>query len=53
VTERYLAELANEGIEQALAKNESLRKGLTTYQGKLTSEPVANAHQLPLSEPEF
>lgn len=34
----YLLEIANKGIERALIDNKYLRRGLTTYKGKLTLE---------------
>lgn len=46
VTERYLELLASEGTDGALALNSGLLKGLTTYKGELTSQPVAQAHGL-------
>lgn len=53
VTEAYLAQLASEGIAGALSKNPALRKGLTTYHGELTSQPVAEAHGLDWTNPDF
>ena len=37
----YLAELANKGVERALAGRESLRGGLNTFQGEVMHEGVA------------
>ena len=48
-TYRYILELANQGVEQALGQNESLRKGVNICQGHLTSEPVAQATDLPFT----
>lgn len=53
VTERYLSLIANEGTEGALASNDGLLKGLTTYKGELTSKPVADAHGLEYVTPSF
>ena len=47
VTERYLTLLADHGPVEAMRKNEGLAHGLNVYAGKLTSQPVANAHGLP------
>lgn len=40
----YIVELANKGVKQALLENEYLRQGLNVYQGKVTHQAVANAH---------
>jgi alanine dehydrogenase len=39
----YVLKLANRGYAKALQDDIPLRKGLNVYQGKLTSEPVAEA----------
>ncbi len=43
----YAQKIANLGVEQALAQVQELRPGLNTYQGKLTCQAVAEAHDLP------
>lgn len=46
VTLPYAVALANLGWRQALAADPTLAAGLTTAGGRLTSRPVAEAHQL-------
>ena len=41
VTLPYIEALAGKGFSQAIAEDEGLRQGVTTYQGYLTSLPVA------------
>ena len=41
VTLPYIEALAGKGFVQAISENEGLRQGVTTYQGYLTSLPVA------------
>lgn len=43
VTLPYGLLLANEGIEQAMAKNPGLKNGLNTYRGLVMNEPVRKA----------
>ncbi|MDY4760946.1 alanine dehydrogenase [Streptococcus thoraltensis] len=43
----YALELANKGLETAIAENPALRSGLNIYHGKVTNEAVAQAHDLP------
>lgn len=43
----YAQKIANLGCGQALAQFKELEWGLNTYQGKLTCQPVAEAHGLP------
>ncbi len=53
VTVPYAVELANRGWRDALQADPSLAKGLNTYDGQVTSEPVAEAHAMahtPLAE---
>lgn len=50
VTHGYLSQLADLGVEQSLRSNAPLRSGLSTYQGQLTSRPVAEVHELPYVE---
>lgn len=45
VTLPYLVKIADQGVEGAAAKD--LAKGLSTINGNLISEPVAEAHDLP------
>jgi alanine dehydrogenase len=47
----YLVKIADEGIEGAAAKDVALSKGLSTLEGKLVSGPVAEAHDLPHTDP--
>src|SRR5690606_2119818 len=47
VTLKYALDLANKGAERALKEDEALRKGLNTYQGKVTYKAVAEAVGLP------
>jgi alanine dehydrogenase len=44
----YGLQLANRGFPQALARDKALRKGLNTFDGKVTHEGVASAFNLPL-----
>lgn len=46
VTQGYLFQLGNLGVEDALRENSDFAKGLSTYRGQLTSGPVAEAHGL-------
>ena len=52
VTQSYLIQLADLGIKPALHKSSALMKGLSTYQGKLTSEPVGQAHGIDTISPQ-
>ncbi|MCU1676495.1 MAG: alanine dehydrogenase [Frankiales bacterium] len=47
VTLPYVLNLADRGWRDACRADAALAKGLTTYDGSLTSEPVAQAHGLP------
>jgi alanine dehydrogenase len=47
VTIPYALELANRGWREALSRDKALALGLNTHDGQLTSEPVAQAHELP------
>ena len=42
VTMRYAVELADKGLEKAIAENEALKKGLNTYKGNITYKAVAD-----------
>jgi alanine dehydrogenase len=52
VTLPYLLKIANEDVEGAVATDAVLAKGLSTLNGELVSEPVAEAHDLPWTPPE-
>ncbi|MDQ3183514.1 MAG: alanine dehydrogenase [Actinomycetota bacterium] len=47
----YLIQIADHGLEGAAAKDPSLARGLSTLRGDLVSEPVAEAHDLPHTDP--
>lgn len=47
VTIRYAIELANKGLARALDESEPLRKGLNSFNGKLTHRAVADALNIP------
>lgn len=42
----YVLELANSGLEAAIARNRALARGVNTYQGAVTHAGVASAHGL-------
>jgi alanine dehydrogenase len=46
VTIPYAAQIATLGVDEAIRRDEALAKGVNVYQGELTSQPVAEAHQL-------
>jgi alanine dehydrogenase len=46
VTVPYAVEIANRGWRDALRADASLAQGLNTYDGAVTCEPVAEAHEL-------
>jgi alanine dehydrogenase len=46
VTIPYAVQIASVGVEEAIRRDEALAKGVNVYQGELTSQPVAEAHQL-------
>ncbi len=48
----YLLEIANKGVKQALIDNKYLRRGLTTYDGKLTLEETGRKQKRPYITPE-
>jgi alanine dehydrogenase len=52
VTLPYLIKIADEGLEGAAIADPALAKGLSTLGGNLVSEPVAEAHGLPHTDPE-
>ena len=43
--------IAEKGVEQALLDDKHLRRGLTTYQGKLCLLETALKHNLPFTDP--
>lgn len=47
----YVRQVCNQGVEQALLENQYLRRGLTTYRGKLTLEETARKLNLPYIPP--
>jgi alanine dehydrogenase len=51
VTLPYITEIAHRGWRDALRSDPALGRGLSTYEGSLTSEPVAEAHGLPWLSP--
>ena len=52
VTLPFALALANKGWKQALIDDAHLREGLNVCEGKLTCEPVADAHGLPYTSAE-
>ncbi len=52
VTLPYLVKIADQGVEGATTGDPVLAKGLSTLNGNLVSEPVAEAHDLPYVNPE-
>jgi alanine dehydrogenase len=52
VTLPYLIKIADKGIEGAAQEDPSLAKGLSTLEGNLVSEPVAEAHELSYTDPQ-
>src|ERR671915_397747 len=52
VTLPYLIRIADEGVEGASSADPNLAKGLSTLNGELVSEPVAEAHDLNYTDPE-
>jgi alanine dehydrogenase len=46
VTIPYAVQIAGLGVDEAIRRDEALAKGVNVYQGELTSQPVAEAHQL-------
>ena len=48
----YLVRIADSGIEGAATEDSVLAKGLSTLNGELVSEPVAEAHGLTFTSPE-
>jgi alanine dehydrogenase len=48
----YLVRVAGQGVAGAAQADPALRRGLSTLGGSLVSRPVAEAHDLPCSDPE-
>lgn len=53
VTYRYIELLADHGLAEACQRLPSLVGGINIYNGKVTSRPVAEAHQIPFSTVNF
>jgi alanine dehydrogenase len=49
VTLSYAIELAGRGWREALRADPALAKGLNTYDGAVTNQPVAQAHEMPFA----
>ena len=47
----YLVTVARHGVTGAATADAALRLGLSTLDGKLVSAPVAEAHELPFTDP--
>lgn len=45
-TSQYGVFLANNGLQQAVGMNEALAKGVNTYDGNITHEKIAQAHNM-------
>ncbi|NGN68053.1 alanine dehydrogenase [Streptomyces sp. A7024] len=50
VTLPYIVELANRGWREALRRDPALALGLNTHEGQVVYGPVAEAHDLPVTE---
>jgi alanine dehydrogenase len=48
----YLVRVARHGVAGAAQVDHALRLGLSTLDGNLVSQPVAEAHALPFSDPD-
>ncbi len=46
VTVPYAVQIAGLGVEAAVRRDEALARGVNVYRGELTSQPVAEAHDL-------
>lgn len=53
VTHRYIELLADHGLAEACQKQPALLGGINVMAGQLTNRPVADAHALPCSQPNF
>jgi alanine dehydrogenase len=47
----YLVRVARDGVVDAATADPALRLGLNTLDGELVNQPVAEAHQLPFTDP--
>jgi alanine dehydrogenase len=47
----YLVRVAGHGVTAAAKADDALRHGLSTLDGKLVSRPVAEAHDMPFTDP--
>ena len=47
----YLVQVARHGVTDVAKTDDALRHGLSTLGGKLVSRPVAEAHELPFTDP--
>jgi alanine dehydrogenase len=47
----YLLRVARHGVAGAAAADPALRLGLSTLDGHLVTQPVAEAHELPFTDP--
>ena len=47
VTIKYALDIANKGLDRAVAESEALRKGVNTFKGKVMHKAVAEALNLP------
>jgi alanine dehydrogenase len=47
----YLVRVARHGVRGAVETDPALRLGLSTLDGKLVTRPVAEAHELPFTDP--
>ena len=47
----YVVRVARHGVTGAAAADAALQLGLSTLDGKLVSRPVAEAHELPFTDP--
>jgi alanine dehydrogenase len=46
----YLVRVARDGVTGVATSDSALRLGLSTLDGKLVSQPVAEAHELPFTD---
>ncbi|MDB6040040.1 MAG: alanine dehydrogenase, partial [Verrucomicrobiales bacterium] len=53
VTYRYIELLADNGLAEACQRQPALLGGINIYGGKVTSKPVADAHQIPFDTVSF
>ncbi len=53
VTLKYALDIANHGLDRAMAKSEPLRKGLNAFAGKMVNQTVAEALNMPFETLRF